>query len=67
MARYLLLLFYAGAVIFQSRSRLSARKVELEEIIHDLEGRMDEEEERYNVVVNEKKKLAVTIQDLEEQ
>jgi hypothetical protein len=32
-----------------------------------MEQRMEEEEERINTVVNEKKKLQVTVQDLEEQ
>lgn len=47
--------------------RLAQRKQELEDILHDLEQRMEEEEERINTVVNEKKKLQVTVQDLEEQ
>jgi hypothetical protein len=51
----------------QARVRLAQRKQELEDILHDLEQRMEEEEERINTVVNEKKKLQVTVQDLEEQ
>ena len=47
--------------------RLAARKEELEEILHEMEQRMEEEEERINNMTNEKKKLQVTVQDLEEQ
>jgi len=39
----------------------------LEEILHEMEQRMEEEEERINNTTNEKKKLQVTVQDLEEQ
>jgi len=39
----------------------------LEEILHEMEQRMEEEEERVNNMTNEKKKLQVTVQDLEEQ
>jgi hypothetical protein len=44
--------------------RLAARKQELEEILHDLEARLEEEEERCNVYAQEKKKLQLNIQDL---
>ena len=47
--------------------RLAARKQELEEVLHDLESRIEEEEERNVSMVSEKKKLQTTIQDLEEQ
>lgn len=43
-------------------NRLSARKQELEEILHDLEARIEEEEERSNNLINEKKKLQLNIQ-----
>jgi len=39
----------------------------LEEILHEMEQRMEEEEERINNMTNEKKKMQVTVQDLEEQ
>lgn len=42
--------------------RLSARKQELEELLHDLEARMEEEEERSNTLTQEKKKLQLNIQ-----
>ena len=53
--------------VLQSRARLAARKQELEEILQDMETRLEEEEERNTAVQTEKKKLQVTIQDLEEQ
>jgi len=46
---------------------LATRKEELEEILHEMEQRMEEEEERINNMTNEKKKFQVTVQDLEEQ
>jgi len=46
---------------------LATRKEELEEILHEMEQRMEEEEERINNMTNEKKKLQVSVQDLEEQ
>ncbi|CAH1795103.1 unnamed protein product, partial [Owenia fusiformis] len=51
----------------ESRGRLAARKQELEEILTDLEARVEEEEERTQALSQEKKKLNLTIQDLEEQ
>ncbi|XP_051776097.1 myosin-10 isoform X3 [Erpetoichthys calabaricus] len=51
----------------EMRARLSARKLELEEILTDLESRLEEEEERNNQVTNEKKKMQQHLQDLEEQ
>ena len=51
----------------QSRARLSKRKEELEEILHDMELRMEEEEERMVAMAEEKKKFQQTVQDLEEQ
>ena len=44
------------------RARLAARKQELEEILHDLEARIEEEEERSNNLSTEKKKLQLNIQ-----
>lgn len=49
------------------RARVTARKQELEDILHDLEARIEEEEERATVLMNEKKKLQQANQDLEEQ
>uniref|UniRef100_A0A8C0QMI7 Myosin heavy chain 10 n=1 Tax=Chelonoidis abingdonii TaxID=106734 RepID=A0A8C0QMI7_CHEAB len=51
----------------EMRARLAAKKQELEEILHDLESRVEEEEERNQVFQNEKKKMQAHIQDLEEQ
>uniref|UniRef100_A0A8D0GJG9 Myosin heavy chain 10 n=1 Tax=Sphenodon punctatus TaxID=8508 RepID=A0A8D0GJG9_SPHPU len=51
----------------EMRARLAAKKQELEEILHDLESRVEEEEERNQVLQNEKKKMQSHIQDLEEQ
>ena len=51
----------------EMRARLAARKQELEEILHDMESRLEEEEERVNGMNSEKKKLQINIQDLEEQ
>lgn len=43
------------------------RKEELEEVMREMEQRLEEEEERINVYNAEKKKLQTGIQDLEEQ
>uniref|UniRef100_A0A8C9VCM3 Myosin heavy chain 10 n=1 Tax=Scleropages formosus TaxID=113540 RepID=A0A8C9VCM3_SCLFO len=53
----------------EMRARLAAKKQELEEILHDLEARVEEEEERNQSLQNEKKKMQTHIQvsDLEEQ
>ncbi|XP_065073344.1 myosin heavy chain, non-muscle isoform X1 [Ochlerotatus camptorhynchus] len=51
----------------EGRARLAARKQELEELMQDLEARIEEEEERVNALSSEKKKLQINIQDLEEQ
>ena len=48
-------------------SRLAARKQELEEILHDMEARIEEEEEKTLKMNEERKKLHLHIQDLEEQ
>lgn len=44
------------------RVRLLSRKQELEEILHDLESRVEEEEERNQSLQNEKKKMQAHIQ-----
>lgn len=44
------------------RARLANRKQELEEILHDLESRLEEEEERNQGIQNEKKKMQTHIQ-----
>lgn len=44
------------------RVRLLTRKQELEEILHDLESRVEEEEERNQNFQNEKKKMQAHIQ-----
>merc|ERR1719232_1551432 len=51
----------------EMRARLAARKQEMEEIIHDMEARIEEEEEKVLKSSDEKKKLQQHIQDLEEQ
>lgn len=51
----------------QARARLTVRKQELEEVLRETEQRLEEEEERMNVLTNEKKKLQTAVQDLEEQ
>jgi len=51
----------------KARIRLAVRKQELEEILHEMELRMEEEENRIAAFSNEKKKMQTTLQDLEEQ
>merc|ERR1719422_28951 len=51
----------------EMRARLAARKQELEEILHDMEARIEEEEEKVIKMNEERKKLQLHIQDLEEQ
>ena len=43
------------------RARLSAKKQELEEILHDLEARVEEEEERASQLTTDKKKMQQNI------
>lgn len=45
----------------EMRARLAARKQELEEILHDLEARVEEEEERASHLLTEKKKMQQNI------
>lgn len=51
----------------EARVRLTVRKQELEEIITDLEARIEEEVEQFQEINNDKKKLQNHITDLEEQ
>jgi len=51
----------------EMRARLAARKQEMEEIIHDMEARIEEEEEKVLKSADDRKKLQQHIQDLEEQ
>merc|ERR1719264_445934 len=51
----------------EMRARLAARKQELEEIMHDMEARIEEEEEKTLKLAEERKELRLTMQDLEEQ
>ncbi|XP_040569834.1 myosin heavy chain, non-muscle isoform X3 [Lepeophtheirus salmonis] len=51
----------------EMRARLAARKQELEEILHDMEARIEEEEEKALKMTEDRKRLQLTIQDLEEQ
>lgn len=46
----------------EMRARLASKKQELEEILHDLESRLEEEEERSQGMQNEKKKMQSHIQ-----
>lgn len=45
----------------EMRARLAAKKQELEEILHDLEARVEEEEERAAHLTSEKKKMQQNI------
>lgn len=45
----------------EMRNRLVAKKQELEEILHDLEARVEEEEERVNQLQSDKKKMQQNI------
>ena len=49
------------------RVKLAAKKQELEEILHDLEARIEEEEEKNLGLGGEQKRLQQNINDLEEQ
>merc|ERR1719233_2315176 len=51
----------------EMRARLAARKQEMEEIIHDMEARIEEEEEKVLKSGEDRKKLQQHIQALEEQ
>merc|ERR1719357_2294797 len=51
----------------EMRARLAARKQEMEEIIHDMEARIEEEEEKVLKGTEDRKRLQQHIQDLEEQ
>lgn len=50
----------------EMRARLVNRKQELEEILHDMESRVEEEEERVNQMLNERKKMQQNIAVSEE-
>ncbi len=54
-------------MLYQARNRLMDRKVELEELLHEMEQRLEEEEDRGQQFTQEKKKMQTTIGDLEEQ
>lgn len=45
----------------EMRARLASRKQELEEILHDLESRLEEEEERATQLQTERKKMQQNI------
>ncbi|XP_031419982.1 myosin-9a isoform X2 [Clupea harengus] len=49
------------------RGRLTARQQELEDILHDLESRVEEEEERVTHLQTDKKKMQQNISELEQQ
>lgn len=44
------------------RIRLAAKKQELEEILHEMEARLDEEEERAQALLVDKKKMQQQLQ-----
>lgn len=46
----------------EMRARLASRKQELEEVLGELEGRLEEEEERGAQLVNEKKRMQQHVQ-----
>lgn len=48
----------------EMRIRLAAKKQELEEILHEMEARLDEEEERAQVLSLDKKKMQQQLQVL---
>ena len=43
----------------ESRARMVAKKQELEDILHDLELRIEEEEDKCNQLIDERKKFQV--------
>ena len=45
----------------EMRARLAAKKTELEEILRDMEARLDDEEERNQILSQEKKKMQINI------
>lgn len=45
----------------EMRARLAARQLEVEEILHDLESRLEEEEERVSQFQTERKKMQQNI------
>ncbi|KAF3839689.1 hypothetical protein F7725_018406 [Dissostichus mawsoni] len=51
----------------EMRARLASRKQELEEVLSEMETRLEEEEERGTQLTNEKKRMQQNVQDLEEQ
>jgi len=51
----------------QARARLAVHKQELEEVMREMEQRLEEDEERMNLYNAEKKKLLTNVRDLEEQ
>ena len=51
----------------EMRARLATRQQELDEILHDTEARLEEEENRVASLTTEKKKLSDNIRDLEEE
>uniref|UniRef100_A0A8C5AWC8 Myosin heavy chain 11 n=1 Tax=Gadus morhua TaxID=8049 RepID=A0A8C5AWC8_GADMO len=50
----------------EMRVRLGAKKQELEEILHEMEARLEEEEDRAQALMVDKKKMQQQMQDLEE-
>ena len=50
----------------EARNRLLAKKEELEDIITEFEAKLSEEEDKVIKYLDEKKKLQIGIQDLEE-
>lgn len=46
---------------------MTKRKEELEEILHELEMRVEEEEDRNAAIIEEKKQMQQSLKDLEDQ
>ena len=53
--------------LFQSRLRLAAKTNELEEVLHEYENRLEEEEAKIDMMMEDRKKFGQNIQDLEDQ
>ena len=52
--------------LLQSRNQLAQRNSELEEVLHETETRLDEEEDRAKQLLNEQRKLQSRVQELED-
>ena len=66
-AGHSLTFLYVCSHVTKARGRLQQRKQELEDIITEMEARIEEEEHHAVQLNSDKKKLQIVIQDLEEQ